>query len=202
MENSQAANGLKSSYQAEFAQKGDSGLSFGEMQNDVRKNKDAEEIFRRILKREGFGNSEIDNIVDKAKKQGVTRNNFSKETLDRINRALENNKSEIDDLDVQSMNKAIDHVEKVINQVDSRGVFNESHPDFHKAAGMAMHWGNQTGNLKEFGDHSITTTICTTTADRIAAHDSLPVRDLNSNGIINAMDTAHMAGFEPIELKS
>ena len=153
MENSQAANGLKSSYQAEFAQKGDSGLSFGKMQNDVRKNKDAEEIFRRILKREGFGNSEIDNIVDKAKKQGVTRNDFSKETLDRINRALGNNKSEIDDLDVQSMNKAIDHVEKVINQVDSRGVFNESHPDFHKAAGMAMHWGNQTGNLKEFGDH-------------------------------------------------
>lgn len=36
--------------------------------------------------------------------------------------------------------------------------------------------------------HTITTTICTTTADRIAAHYSLPVRDLNSNGIIRATD--------------
>ena len=52
-----------------------------------------------------------------------------------------------------SLNQAIGHVEEVIDKVDSRGVFNESHPDFHKAIGMAMHWGNQSGNLNRFGDH-------------------------------------------------
>ena len=151
MEDAAAANGSESPYQARFATKGRSGLSFGKMQNDVSKNVNAENLFRNILEKEGFG--DVNNIVNEAKKQGVTKNSFSQQTLDRINRALEKHKSEIDNLDVISFNNAVSHVEKVIDKTGSRGVFNESHPDFHKAIGMAMHWGNQTGNLNRFGDH-------------------------------------------------
>lgn len=76
MEDAAAANGSKSPYKAGFATKGNSGLSFGKMQNDVRTNSNAEKVFRNILEREGV--EDIDKIVTEAKKPGVTENSFPK----------------------------------------------------------------------------------------------------------------------------
>ena len=45
MENAPAAEGKESVYRPSFAEKGESGLSFGAFQNDIRKNKNAKKCF-------------------------------------------------------------------------------------------------------------------------------------------------------------
>ena len=79
---------LSLGYQASFAG-GQSGLSFGKYQNDVRKNGEAKSTFKEILKKSGkFTDAEINSIVSKAAAKGAKKSDFTTSELKNINSAL------------------------------------------------------------------------------------------------------------------
>ncbi len=79
---------LNSGYKSSFAG-GDSGLSFGGLQLDVRKNALGRSAFREALQSSGsFSNAEIQDIIDRAVTSGVNQSDFNADEIAAINNAL------------------------------------------------------------------------------------------------------------------
>lgn len=154
MENAEAAEGRKNPYNASFARGGESGLSFGWAQNDVHANREAKQVFSNILRKSGlFTDREMGEIIRLAKKPGVSERDFAPGTINKINSALNQNISDIDLLDRKRELDILRNVDNALVSIGSRGVFNKSHPDYHKAIAAMGHWSNQTGGLGRFTEH-------------------------------------------------
>ena len=153
-------------YFAGFAQKGDSGLTFGAMQNDVRTNPNATPVFLDILnhyaaENDPNGSISVKNIVAIAGTQGVKRSDFSPEELNFINSALSSDygKTKTDAMDKITSDALIESIDKAILAAvqkwgnENLGILDPSHPDFLKAAELLGAWSNCSGGLGKFNEY-------------------------------------------------
>ncbi len=135
---------------AHFAQKGNSGLSFGRMQNDILTNPDAEKTLRQILEKENV--PEIDSIVRAGKILNVGPGDFERNVpgmTARVNAALTRNPDIVNDLDIRTTDGTRSEVSNALggaarnpNGPGELGV--NPNPRFlAKLAG----WANRSGNL-------------------------------------------------------
>lgn len=146
---------INSPYDAAFAKKANSGLSFGWAQNDVHSDPEGAGIlFKKILiESKEFKKEEIDKIVELADTPGVTAKRFKPEVLEKINKVLNQRASDIDILDEQKESRMLKYVNNALERIGSRGVFNKSDPNYYKVIAAMGHWCNQTGNLDGFTKH-------------------------------------------------
>lgn len=113
----QMETSYRNPYQYSFST-GDSGLSYGAMQNDVAVNTDARISFNNILlqtkNRTGLTDDQIASIVDRAR-HGGKKNDFAQSELDAIDSAFQNAKGLVDARDEAQLNVVVGYVNQVIN---------------------------------------------------------------------------------------
>lgn len=102
---SKAEDERQKPFEAGFAGTGNSGMSYGAMQNDIRTNPEAEETFRQILGQHGIDPSRINQIVEAGKQRGITEDKFKQlvpGAIGQIKDALTQNPGMVGDQDASS----------------------------------------------------------------------------------------------------
>lgn len=150
-------------YTAKFAGAGNSGLSYGYLQNDVgigSKSPIARSYFTTILNTQvgvnGVTQQDIDAIISNA----FNSSSLSGPQLAIVNRALASNHSLVDQADNAQLTEVMGYVHRAI---DSAGL-NPNGPGELDAVGpnpalltSLAHWGNQTGGLNEASSYLLST---------------------------------------------
>ncbi|MGI0117605.1 calcium-binding protein [Zooshikella sp. RANM57] len=142
---------LSLGYQASFAG-GESGLSFGKYQNDVRKNGEAKSTFSEILKKSGnFTESEVNSIVSRAAAKGSKGSDFTSTELQNINNALSSadGKKLVDARDNKELNTITSRVQQALdaasNNKNGLGDLKPTSDNYLKTVAMIAAWINRTG---------------------------------------------------------
>lgn len=106
-------------YEFSYAEKGQSGYSFGQAQFDVRKNKDAQTFLRGLIKTDGSGGREFSDadIANLQLKNGP----LSPSTQNALSAKLAQHTTEVNQLFETKLNKDADLIENIVSELRASG---------------------------------------------------------------------------------
>lgn len=146
--------GTTNPYSASFAG-GNSGLSFGNLQNDVANNPAAKAAFQNILtstaSTTGLTSDQISSIMSVASQKGISGDDFGN-FLPQINQALQTGSAQVDVQDKAQAQNVFTMVQGAFSAAAANpngpGELNPASPNL-QFVGELAEWGNRTGGLSQ-----------------------------------------------------